>query len=180
MLCDNCGKRTANVRYTQIINGNKKEMMLCEECSQKLGIRNMDFNMPLDFSSFLSDFWNEFQNTNFISTLTPINQLKCNKCGLLFEDFMNTGKFGCQECYNTFEDNLDELLKSIQGGNKHIGRIGKTQQVNKIKENAQDKSNKIREKTKLDKLQENLQLAIKEERYEDAAKIRDEISKLNK
>ena len=52
MLCDNCGKRNANVRYTQIINGNKKEMILCEECSKKLGIGNMNFNMPINFSSF--------------------------------------------------------------------------------------------------------------------------------
>ena len=34
-------------------------------------------------------------------------------------------------------------------------------------------------KAKLEQLQEQLKLAIKEERYEDAAKIRDEIKKCN-
>ena len=33
MLCENCGKHEANVKYTQIINGVKKEMLLCEEWS---------------------------------------------------------------------------------------------------------------------------------------------------
>ena len=62
MLCENCGNHEANVRYTEIINGEKKEMHLCEECSQKLGIGNMDFKMPINFSSFLGDFFDEFEN----------------------------------------------------------------------------------------------------------------------
>ena len=48
MYCENCGKNYANVRYTQIINGNKKEMFLCDECSKILGIDN--FNMPKNFT----------------------------------------------------------------------------------------------------------------------------------
>ena len=32
MVCQNCGKNEANVKYTQIVNGVKKEMVLCEEC----------------------------------------------------------------------------------------------------------------------------------------------------
>ena len=43
-------------------------------------------------------------------------------------------------------------------------------------------SNKTENKTenKVEKLQEDLKVAIKEERYEDAAKIRDEIKKMSK
>ena len=36
------------------------------------------------------------------------------------------------------------------------------------------------EKSKLEQLQDKLRIAIKEERYEDAAKIRDEIKKIEK
>ena len=181
MLCDNCGKRNANVRYTQIINGNKKEMMLCEECSKKLGIGHMDFNMPINFSSFFGDFLDEFESSSFIPTLTSARELKCNNCGLSFEEFIHTGKFGCKGCYDTFEDNLDEILKSIQGSNRHTGRIGKMKSTDKndtTKNSARNNPKENKEKTKLEKLQDDLQLAIKEERYEDAAKIRDQISKL--
>ena len=38
MKCENCGKNEANVKYTQIINGEKKQMFLCEECSKKLEV----------------------------------------------------------------------------------------------------------------------------------------------
>ena len=36
MVCQNCGKNEANVKYTQIVNGVKKEMVLCEECAEKM------------------------------------------------------------------------------------------------------------------------------------------------
>ena len=45
MKCENCGRNEANVKYTQIINGEKKQMFLCEECSEKLGINDIHFNM---------------------------------------------------------------------------------------------------------------------------------------
>ena len=38
MLCQNCGKNEANIRYTQIINGVKKEVALCSNCAKKLGM----------------------------------------------------------------------------------------------------------------------------------------------
>ena len=57
MLCDNCGKREANIRYTENINGKIKEMHLCEECSKKLGIMNkMDLIYLLIFQAFLGAF----------------------------------------------------------------------------------------------------------------------------
>ena len=34
MLCENCGENEANVRYTQIVNGVKKEMKLCDKCAK--------------------------------------------------------------------------------------------------------------------------------------------------
>ena len=62
MLCQNCNHNEANVRYTQIINGEKKEMFLCDECSKKLGIDNMKLSLPIDFSSFFGDLLNEYNN----------------------------------------------------------------------------------------------------------------------
>ena len=34
MLCQNCERNEANVKYTQIINGEKKQMVLCEKCAK--------------------------------------------------------------------------------------------------------------------------------------------------
>ena len=184
MICDNCGKRNANVRYSENINGRKKELNLCEECSKKLGIGQIDFSMPIDFSSFFGGFMDDFVTTEFMPMINEIKALKCNSCGYTFNDISNTGKLGCKDCYDVFEDRLDSIIKRIQGANYHVGRIGKT-----IDRKIDDKTNKNKDaevkkeeksESKLEKLQEELKQAIKDERYEDAARIRDEIKKLEK
>lgn len=181
MLCENCGKREANVRYSENINGVKKEMHLCEECSRKLGITDrMDFRMPvLDFSNFFGSFLEDFSTPDFMPLLNEVKQIKCDSCGSTFEDIINTGRYGCANCYDVFEDRMDPILKKLQGSNRHNGRLGKISDNNVKfeKKDEQKPENKIN--NKLEKLQEELKQAIKEERYEDAAKIRDEIKKMS-
>lgn len=183
MLCDNCGKREANVRYSENINGKVRDLNLCEECSKKLGITGMDFNMPIDFSSFFGEFMEDFTAPEFMPLFNEIKSLKCNKCGYNFEDIVNTGKLGCGQCYDVFEEKLDPIIRKIQGANQHVGRIGKIID-NKIEKNMNSKSNfnekEQSKKSEIEKLQIKLKQAIKEEKYEEAAKIRDEIKALEK
>lgn len=176
MLCENCGNHEANVKYTQIINGVKKEMLLCEDCAKEKGITNIDFNMPINFSSFLSDVFDEYNDSSFLPQFTSVNNLKCKKCGLTYDEFINTGKFGCDNCYNTFSDKIDYLVKNLHGSTRHVGRKSKYIKQNETETVKKEEVKK--EETKLEKKKRELKEAIKEERYEDAAKIRDEIKKL--
>lgn len=170
MLCDNCGKNEATIKLTQVINGKKTEMMICEECGKKMGITEINFEMPIDLSNFLGDFISKQENEEMMPFDIPNATLKCNKCNMTYEEFLNTGKFGCEECYNAFGYKVDSLLKRIQGTDKYIGRKANHNENNKIQEN--------KNVSRLEKLQQELKLAIKEERYEDAAKMRDEIKNI--
>lgn len=181
MKCRNCGENEASFIYTKIVNGEKQELVLCSECAKKLGIEdwNLDFNMPIDFSSFLGDFWNEEDNI-FFNPYENQNGYKCLNCGMTFDEFLNKGKFGCSSCYSTFENKLDEVMKQIHGAQKHIGRKARILDKNedKVKQNNQDIKENIEEKDKLTELKKKLKIAISEERYEDAANLRDEIRQL--
>lgn len=183
MLCENCGKREANVRYSENINGVKKQMNLCEECSSKLGITNdMNFNFPsFEFSNLFGSFLEDFTTSGFLPLMDEIKQLKCDSCGYTFDDIINNGRYGCANCYDVFDDKMEPILKKLQGANRHTGRIGKISD-NKVKfeENKNSKQEKDKNKSNKEKLEEDLKKAIKEERYEDAAKIRDELKKNNK
>lgn len=174
MLCSNCGKNEANVRYTRIINGEKTEFRLCEECAKKAGLEDIDFSMPIDFSNFLSDF---FEDDLLLPSFTGVQESKCPKCGLTFDDFAKNGRFGCGECYNTFGEKLESILKNLHGSSKHVGRKpARLANLKSITSENKSENKKVDEKQeKLNKLNKELQQAIKEERYEDAAKIRDEI-----
>ncbi len=178
MLCENCNENEANVRYTQIINGVKKEMNLCEECAHKLGVGEININMPIDFSNFFVDLLNEYEDSGFMPTLALPKVQKCDKCGLTFDDFIETGKFGCDNCYRAFEQRIDPILKRLHGNSNYVGRsvkkISAKNEINKTKEKLDSKNEKI------EQLKKELKQKIKEEKYEDAAKIRDEIKKLEK
>ena len=179
MLCSNCGKNEASVRYTRIINGEKTEYRLCEECAKKLGIEDIDFNMPINFSNFLSDF---FEDDSILPSISGFQTQKCKNCGLTYDEFMKGGKFGCGECYNTFSNKLESILKNLHGSSKHIGRNPKRiadKSSHNVKDLVDSDNKKIDKKQEqINKLNKDLQLAIKEERYEDAAKFRDEIKKV--
>lgn len=182
MKCENCGKNEANVKYTQIINGEKKQMLLCEKCSQKLGINDVHFNMPISFNSFLEDFFNDMSDMSFLPTLgANSKKVQCSKCGLTWSDFLHTGNLGCSNCYEEFESRIAPILRSLQGATSHVGRIGEVIEGNDIKQNLDDNSNietENNKSSKVDELKEKLKKAIKDERYEDAAKLRDEIKNL--
>lgn len=177
MLCENCNQNEANVRYTQIVNGVKKEMKLCDKCAKQLGIGNMDFHLelPIDFSNFFGDLLNEYDD-EFMPTLAIPKTLNCDKCGLTFDDFVENGKFGCDHCYSVFEDKIDPILKRLHGNNRYVGRKAKKVNLqNKIEIPKEQK-----EENKINELKAELKQKIKEEKYEEAAKLRDEIKKLEK
>ena len=179
MLCQNCNQNEANVTYTQIINGAKKQMNLCEKCAKEFGIDSISFNMPIDFSNFLGDMFEESES--FMPTFTkPEITLLCKKCGMSYEEFIQNGKFGCEECYDTFHSKIDALLKSIHGVNRHVGRngkmLGEPKEKEKIEKRIEYKADE--KQSQLERLKARLKQEIKEERYEEAAKTRDEIKKL--
>ena len=191
MLCQNCGENEANVKYTQIVNGEKKEMILCEDCARKMGIGNFKMNIPINFSNFLGDFFDDYKSEQLLPSFVKEKNKECNNCGELYKELKKTRLLGCEECYDVFQNRLDPILKNLQGSVKHVGRrplnieekienkeVNKDVKVESNKEEKQTKENK--KENELMKLQKDLNKAIEEERYEDAAVIRDEIKKLEK
>lgn len=191
MLCQNCGKNEANVHYTQITNGEKKEFSLCSDCAMKLGLtEQMDITDPLlNLRSFIGDFFNEFPETERMKKISGTKQLQCKTCGTTYEEFINDGNFGCEDCYQTFKEPIDRLLKKLHGTSTHLGRkpgveakpIVDKVSVDKDKKET-SKVNPKKEESKEEKiarLERDLDKAIKDERYEDAAKIRDELKEMN-
>jgi protein arginine kinase activator len=159
MLCQHCQNRIANVHYTQIVNGTKVEMYLCEQCANEKGQHS--FGSPLNISDFLSGFFG--LGTAESVTLTEPNEVLCDVCGMSYEDFKSTGKLGCSNCYKVFEEQLKPILNRLHGNVEHIGRI-----PDKVSKNM-----KVNEE--IDDLKEKLANAVRNEEYEDAALIRDRI-----
>lgn len=162
MKCQNCGKREAIVDYTEVIDGNKLHLHLCDKCASEMKI---GMNFTFDMDDMFSSFFNVFPSMHVASTLETI---KCKQCGSTYDDFKNTGKLGCPECYETFESELDNVLKRLHGNNRHV----------KSERKFEFKDKKEKQQDELTKLKEELKLCVEKEEYEQAAKLRDEIRKI--
>jgi len=160
MLCDICKQNVAKVHLTQIIEGQTKKIDLCEECSKSKGVDD-----PTGFS--LADLLMGLGASQELEKASsPAGKTKCPSCGFTQADFKKTGRLGCTECYQTFADGLDALLKSMHKGTHHVGKVPQALQA------TQDIENKIR------RLQKRLDKAIAQEDFEQAAVLRDEIKSL--
>lgn len=158
MLCNECGKNEARVHVTHIINGKKTESHLCEECAKKnQTFLNSSFSMENLFSEMLNNAFN---------TTTYYPSKGCLKCGMTFDEFRNTGKFGCSDCIGTFKNRLMPVVKNIQGYDIHTGKIPKRA----------GGSYKIQKD--IEKLKVQLKQAVENEEYEQAAQLRDKIREL--
>lgn len=163
MLCQQCQKKVANVHFTQIINGNKVEMYLCDQCASEKG--QLGFSPQLKLGDFLWGFPGFGGNTGFAQLEQP-KEVHCTICGMSFEDFRKTGKLGCGNCYRVFKENLNPILRRIHGNIEHTGKIPE-----KI-------LNCVKTTNELKKLRNELTAAIGSEEYEVAAELRDKIRNL--
>ncbi|MFR5876988.1 MAG: UvrB/UvrC motif-containing protein, partial [Eubacterium sp.] len=106
---------------------------------------------------------------------------RCTYCGSSFNDIINSGKVGCANCYDRFEDKLAPSIEKLHGRTKHVGKhVTYTEEADKAEENSNSNQEKSSPISEIDKLKADLQNAIKEQRFEDAAVIRDKINDLSK
>lgn len=176
MLCERCKKNEANYYYRENVNGIEKAYHLCGECAASLektgeikGLGTETFfdgffgghNMTGVFASLFAPSVRE-QNT---SVSVP-EKTKCSLCGASFEELAKEGKAGCPKCYEVFEDELKHSISRIHGRTCHTGK-----EPIRYRE-------KNETRRKISSLEAELKEAVKNENYERAAELRDEIKTL--
>lgn len=154
MKCDLCEKE-AVVHLTQVINGEMKEIHLCEEHAKAQGL---DLNSPLSITDILMGLGQQSKPASAGDLV-----LTCPRCGMSRDDFGKSGRLGCAECYNTFLAELTAAVKAMHHSTQHLGKIP-------AREGAQ-----TRIKTQIARLQKDLDEAIAREDFEKAAQLRDQI-----
>ncbi|KUO95123.1 UvrB/UvrC motif-containing protein [Ferroacidibacillus organovorans] len=164
MMCEQCGNRPATVHFTEIVQGEKNEYHLCETCAKEKGYAAYQF-MAGAFS--VNQLLSGLMNLDpAVKQRAASSQTRCESCGLTFSQFSQIGRFGCEHCYEAFAPGLDPMLKKIQSSSQHVGKIPKRQ------------GGAIAHRRELIRLRQELQAHIKEERFEEAARLRDQIRAL--
>jgi protein arginine kinase activator len=161
MLCTICKEKPATVHLTQIVGDKMQKLDLCEDCAKTKGI-----NDPTSFGLADLDLVLGLGASQQIEQAAGGVELKCPRCGFTQADFKKSGRLGCPECYKTFAEGLSGLLKTMHKSTRHTGKAPEA--LRATRENAD----------RLKTLQIKLARAIKDENYEQAAQVRDEIKQL--
>jgi len=162
MKCQDCGERDSTVQVTQIINNEKIVLKLCKECAAKRGFHSPLDNNPFPLANFLAGMMTKEKPGKSSASITKPD-LTCPHCGLTFSEFSNLGRFGCGQCYKTFRERLQPLLRKIHGSSLHRGKLPPM---------LSEEGTVIQEQ---ERLQEELRRAVESEDFERAADLRDKL-----
>ena len=165
MRCDSCHERDAVVELTQIADDKKVELHLCEKCAAEKGISTSASLAKIPVGGFVAALGKGSQAAAALPSITQTGT--CPACGASLEDFRETGRLGCAECYRTFEAPLRDLLRRLHGASRHLGEryaMPGAEVVEEVFSRAQ--------------LREKLKLAVESERFELAAELRDRLRAL--
>lgn len=145
--CTVCKTNKAVYYILDIVHGSKAESYLCSPCLDKF-----------DTSGLLKLF------AVPMGQIAPLNDVKCESCGMTQSEFNKVKKVGCAKDYDLF--NLGPLLEACHKSSQHTGKVPMSHMTQETIS------------SKIDSLKKSMEEAIKLEKYEDAAVLRDEINKL--
>lgn len=199
MLCE-CGKHEATIHEVVITSDKRKvERHLCEFCAREQGVSS-DPYIPIDklisttnyiMGQALTEQGDEAVHEPEPEPASTRKRVKpttspasCVGCGLSFAQFKKSGLLGCPACYQTFEDRIGPMIeRAHEGGCNHVGKVPK-RALNSC--TASGDSSRIesllgdvrQREQRLETLRQRLAKSIHDEEYEQAAMLRDELTRL--
>lgn len=150
----------------KVVGLNKTELKVCNECANYLlglTISSISFsqhNINEILISLLSSFEKYAQDENVKENKKEMN---CPRCRMTYIEFIQTGRLGCSQCYETFMKNINPILGRLHENSQHTGKVPLKMKV------YFDRLRKIKD------FKNELQQAIIREEYESAAILRDKI-----
>jgi protein arginine kinase activator len=172
MKCDRCG-REATIEEVKRVGKTYIYSHLCESCAAETGVVG-----PSGSASPIKAV------VTIHGTHGASGPASCPSCGLQFAQFREQTRLGCPACYTTFEDRLGPMIERAQeGGTSHVGKVPR-RLLSAEAGGARGESLRLamqsaeRRSLRLDELQRHLAAALKAERFEEAARLRDEIRTL--
>ncbi len=167
MICQRCQEKAATVHYTKVVNGQKTEYHLCEQCAHEGGELDLSFGFDPGFSihNLLAGLL-DMEAHQKPGTAGSRGSAQCPTCGQTYSEFGRTGRLGCSDCYLAFDKQLEPLFRRIHGSSSHSGKVPeRTGGLAKLEQS-------IRQ------LSSQLEQAVEREDYEQAAALRDQIKQL--
>ena len=121
MKCEICKVNEATMHFQQASDGVTREMHVCADCAKKHGL---EFQSPLAMTDFLFGVDSEDNGE-----LGLHDERKCSSCNMSTADFKRLSRLGCPVCYETFGDELKDLLIAMHKGTRHAGKVPRSEKL---------------------------------------------------
>ena len=169
--CTACQKAIATIVVMDLSDGSVTgSQHVCADCAEQLGVAQAQ--PPKRPDALLEDLLDGFKAPSEAAPqpeATPHREAprseRCPGCGMAPADFRAKGRLGCPRCYISFRADLMPLLQRIHESQSHIGRLPSTTSEAPAPIDPQD----------LTELRQDLEDAVRGERYEEAAELRDQL-----
>jgi protein arginine kinase activator len=167
MKCQQCSK-PATFHITELAGGKPQELHLCEDharqyLTQSSGDGAGGGSMAAALAQHMAQ---KMQVGQTAEELAELDQQSCPVCGITFYEFRSQGRLGCPNDYLCFQAQLDPLILNIHGESEHVGKVPRRS------------SQGSERRTQLIRLRREMKEAIKDENYERASKLRDDIQRI--
>ena len=168
MVCQSCGENPATFHLTEVPedmgpSAPAREVHYCEACASAAGL-----TQELSAGGLIANAVANIQGATGART-PEAEGLHCPHCGISFHEFKRKGRLGCPKDYEVFATVLEPMLQKMHActSPRHRGRTprGPFEVRNVVGD-------------RLLQLRRELQEAIGSERYEEAARVRDEIQRI--
>ena len=148
MDCQKCARKPATVFMTTVVGGDLKKIDLCEDCARRSGAIHPTGFLAAD------------QMTQESIPAVFSSEVTCSACGYSLEALQKTGRLGCGVCYEKFSTPLQAALMESQRDLVHRGK------------------RPARKRASREELENEMQHHVDRENYEEAARLRDRITKM--
>ena len=152
MKCE-CCDNPATVHLAKIVSGKKKEVHLCDSCAEKQQfLAHQELNLPAILQTLIGHHVGQLSD--------ELARLTCPVCGIKYMEFRADGRLGCPHDYTVFRAGLQPLLMRIHRAERHVGKSPARRPARQTVQSEME-------------LRGQLRAAVDQERYEEAARLRD-------
>lgn len=175
MICQRCGQMDATVHMVELVDGRRNDLWLCTVCAGRSaeddegppgfrgGVNPGEGDSAGDDYS-LADFLGQIFGS--LDDAAHADLPACPACGYTFAQFRTTNQLGCPRCYESFRGPLHSILSHLH---RHVSHLGKA---------PRPAGGEADRPGVLSRTRVALEKAIAAEEFEKAARLRDEIQRL--
>lgn len=172
MKCELCHQAVAETAIRKTVDGEEQELYVCRACATETSRQESAASEPaagkppaggaegsaaVPLMGMILDAAFEI-----VGRAMNLSEPTCPECGITRAEYRKASRLGCPACYGAFAKELESAVLELHRSLQHVGKSPA----------------KAREAWQLQQLRNALGEAVRNQRYEEAIALRDQIKKL--